>query len=63
MYHKNTRQSFSVKSGSCPSSAAAVTDKYSGSSCATSFTRAMISASPAKLVFLRGCKVGKDEFW
>jgi len=61
VYH--IRPSFAVKSGSCPSSAAVVTDKYSGSSCASSFTSAMISESPAMLVVLRGCKEGKDGFW
>jgi len=61
VYH--IRPSISVKSGSCPSLAAVVTDKYSGSGCASFFTRAMISESPAMLVVLRGCKVGKDGFW
>ena len=61
MYH--IRLSFSVKSGSCPSLAAVVTNKYLGSSYASSFTRAMISESSAMLVVLRGCKVGKNEFW
>jgi hypothetical protein len=54
---QHTRPSISVKSGSCPTSAAAATDKYSGSRCASSFTRTMM------LVVLRGCKKCKDGLW